>query len=127
MEYERPVRKRSTLRFTNFALFLVLFLTLGAMAMILGFFLWNGSQEPQETDVNVHVTTQPTNYNGPVIQPPPPPPPPPRVVQGPNPVPGLPNPLATPTPEGNRNRLRTPSPTPTSSPTPGASPVRTPT
>ena len=124
MEYERPVRKRSTLRFTNFALFLVLFLTLGAMAMILGFFLWNGSQEPQETDVNVHVTTQPTNYNGPVIQPPPPLP---RVVQGPNPVPGLPNPLATPTPEGNRNRLRTPSPTPTSSPTPGASPVRTPT
>src|ERR1043166_5253858 len=96
MEYERPVRKRSTLRFTNFALFLVLFLTLGAMAMILGFFLWNGSQEPQETDVNVHVTTQPTNYNGPVIQPPPPPPPPPRVVQGPNPPPRPPPPPALP-------------------------------
>lgn len=123
-EYDQ-VSSRYYLRFTNLALFLVFFLTLGAMAMILGLFLWNSSHEPQETDVNVHAMPQPTNYNGPLIQPPPPPPPLPKVVQGPNPAPGLPNPLTTPTPAANGNRMPTRNPTP--SPTPGPSPVRTPT
>jgi hypothetical protein len=119
---------RSYLRFTNFALFLVFFLTLGAMAMILGFFLWDNSHEPQETDGNIHAPApDAANYNGIVIQPPPPPPPLPRVVQGPNPVPGLPNPLTTPTPAVNRNRMQTPSPAPPPSSTPASSPVRTPT
>jgi hypothetical protein len=124
------IGSRSYLRFTNFALFLVFFLTLGAMAMILGFFLWDNSHEPPETDVNIHAPApDSSNYNGIVIQPPPPPPPLPRVVQGPNPAPGLPNPLATPTPAGNRNRTPTPTPrlSPTPSPTPAPSPVRTPT
>lgn len=120
-EYDQ-VSSRYYLQFTNLALFLVFFLTLGAMAMILGLFLWNSSHEPQETDVNVRPAVQaPANYSGPVIQPPPPLP---RVVQGPNPAPGLPNPLTTPTPARNTNRMPARSPSP--SPTPGPPPVRTP-
>jgi hypothetical protein len=66
--FEQVGSSRTYLRFTNLALFLVLFLTLGAMATIIALFLWNSSHEPQETDVNIHpVTHESTNYNGPVI------------------------------------------------------------
>ena len=122
--YFERVGSRSYLRFTNLALFLILFLTLGAIAMMLALFLWNRSQRTEETDVNIRPAAQePANYNSPLIQPAPMPPPLPKVIQGP--MPSAPNPLATPTPAGNSNRMPTRSPSP--SPTPSPSPVRTPT
>lgn len=118
------VGSRTYLRFTNLALVLVLVLTVGAMAMIIALFLWNSNHEPEETDVNIRPAAQaPTNYNSPLIQPKPIPPP--KVVQGPLPVPGAPNPLTTPTPAANDNRVPARSPSP--SLTPSLSPIRTPT
>src|ERR1043165_3939594 len=123
--YFEQVGSRSYLRFTNLALVLVLFLTLGAMAMIIAFYVWNRGHEPVETDINIHVPArESTNYNSPLIRPAPIPSPP-RTVQGPAPVAGTPTPLTTPTPVRNSNRMpsSSPSPRPTSAP----SPIMTPT
>jgi hypothetical protein len=63
LEDGKPSRRRY-LRFTNLALFLILFLTLSSMAMIIVIFLRNSNLEPVEINVNIRVPTQePTNYN----------------------------------------------------------------
>lgn len=123
--YYEQVGSRFYLRFTNLALVLVLLLTLGALAMIIAFYVWKRGQEPVETDIDIHVPAhESTNYNSPLIRPAPTPSPP-RTIQGPMPVTGTPTPLMTPTPVGNNNRMPSRSPLPR--PTLGPSPLMTPT
>ena len=114
------VGSRSYLRFTNLALFLILFLTLGAIGMLLALYVWNRNQKHEEINLNISVPTpMSTDPNRTLILPAPPPATPPKVFQPPGA--GVSNRRIPSTPAGNGNMMPIPSLTPS------PSPVRTPT
>jgi hypothetical protein len=121
-EDNRPPKlgSRSYLRLTKLVLYLILFLTLGAITMLLALFVSNRNRKPEEINLNITVPTPvPTNPNKTLLQPVPSPPAPPKVFQPPGT--GISNQRIPSTPPGNYNGMPIPSRTPR------PSPVKTPT
>lgn len=114
------VGSRSYLRFTKLALSLILFLTIGSMALLLALFFWNRRGDSENINVNiVSPPHEPQDFSKPIIQPAPPPPSPPGILKQPRV--GVPTRQTPQSPAAAPGVLSTPGPTP--SPTPV---VRTP-
>jgi hypothetical protein len=110
------VGSRSYLRFTNLALFLIVFLTVVPMAAILTLFLWNRSSESENINVNiVSPASTPQDFSKPIIQRGPLPPPPPEIIK-PRRA-GRPPQQMPPWPSGNDKAPSTPNLTPLQTPT----------
>ena len=115
--YFEQVGSRSYLRFTKLALFLILFLTVGSMALLLALFYWNRRGDSENENINVNIVSPPheqQDFNKPIIQRAPPLPSPPGMVKQPG--------SSVPT----RQMPQSPTATPGVQSTPGPTPSRTP-
>src|SRR5437588_7040775 len=119
--YFERVGSRSYLRFTTLALFLILFLTVGSMALLLALFFWNQRGDSEDENINVNIVSpphEPQDFSKPIIQRAPPLPSPPGIVKQPRA--SVPTRQMSQPPTATPGALSTPSPTP--SPTASGTP-----